>query len=60
VAVHADCADPEVRLDAFVLAGCNPIIAVDLRPGRLQLAREFGATYAVNSTEDDPVVAIRD
>jgi aryl-alcohol dehydrogenase len=43
-----------------VLAGCNPIIAVDLRPGRLQLAREFGATYAVNSTEDDPVVAIRD
>ncbi|WP_338051337.1 NAD(P)-dependent alcohol dehydrogenase [Pseudonocardia acidicola] len=42
------------------LAGCDPIIAVDLRPGRLQLARELGATHTVNPTEDDPVIAIRD
>ncbi len=31
------------------LAGCAPIIAVDRVPSRLALARELGATHAINS-----------
>ncbi|WP_067824625.1 NAD(P)-dependent alcohol dehydrogenase [Nocardia inohanensis] len=33
------------------VAGCDPIIAVDLNPERLELARELGATHVVNSGE---------
>lgn len=36
-----------------VIAGCDPIIAVDLNPGRLDLAAEFGATHQVNAADDD-------
>jgi aryl-alcohol dehydrogenase len=43
-----------------VICGCEPIIAVDVRPGRLALARELGATHTVNAAEEDPVAAIRD
>jgi aryl-alcohol dehydrogenase len=32
-------------------AGCDPIIAVDLNPERLAMAKELGATHAVNPTE---------
>jgi S-(hydroxymethyl)glutathione dehydrogenase/alcohol dehydrogenase len=31
------------------LAGCNPIIAVDLMPEKLAAARDFGATHAINA-----------
>jgi aryl-alcohol dehydrogenase len=41
-----------------VICGCGPIIAVDVRPGRLALARELGATHTVNAAETDPVEAI--
>src|SRR5262249_54061432 len=30
-----------------VLAGCEPIIAVDLRPSALALAQDFGATHTI-------------
>ena len=43
---------------AAVICGCSPIIAVDVRPGRLALAQELGATHAVNAAEVDPVEAI--
>lgn len=33
------------------LAGCGPIIAVDVRPTRLALARELGATHALNARD---------
>jgi aryl-alcohol dehydrogenase len=42
-----------------VLCGCGTIIAVDINPDRLKLAREFGATHTVNSKETDPVEAIQ-
>jgi S-(hydroxymethyl)mycothiol dehydrogenase len=42
------------------LAGASTIIAVDLDPRKLEWAREFGATHTVNSTETDPVEAIRE
>jgi aryl-alcohol dehydrogenase len=45
---------------AAVVCGCTTIIAVDVKPDRLEAAREFGATHTLNATKVDPVEAIRD
>jgi aryl-alcohol dehydrogenase len=37
---------------AAKVVGCTTIIAVDLNEGRLALARELGATHAINGRED--------
>jgi S-(hydroxymethyl)glutathione dehydrogenase/alcohol dehydrogenase len=42
------------------LAGAKQIIAVDLSPARLQVARDFGATDAVNASEGNPTQAVLD
>jgi len=42
------------------VAGATTIIAADVVPSRLELARELGATHIVNSRETDPVVAVRE
>jgi aryl-alcohol dehydrogenase len=44
---------------AAVIAGCHPIIGVDIVPSRLELAKESGATHVVNSKETDPVAEIK-
>ena len=41
------------------LAGAAVIIAVDLDPRKLELAREFGATHTVDASASDPVAAIQ-
>jgi S-(hydroxymethyl)mycothiol dehydrogenase len=41
------------------LAGAATIIAVDLDPRKLELAREFGATHTVDASAGDPVAAIQ-
>jgi S-(hydroxymethyl)mycothiol dehydrogenase len=41
------------------LAGASTIIAVDLDPRKLELAREFGATHTVDASSADPVTAIQ-
>ena len=41
-----------------VIAGCSPIIAVDVRPERLALARELGATHAIDAGTGGTVAAI--
>lgn len=47
-------------LMAAKIAGCDPIIAVDIHDRRLALARELGATHVINHTgRDDVVAAIR-
>jgi aryl-alcohol dehydrogenase len=43
-----------------VVCGCTTIIAVDIKPDRLEAAKELGATHTVNATEVDPVAAILD
>ena len=43
---------------AAAIRGADPIIAVDLRADKLELAREFGATQAVNASAVDPVEAV--
>jgi len=37
-------------------AGCDPIIAVDMNPARLELAKELGATHAINAKETTDLV----
>jgi S-(hydroxymethyl)mycothiol dehydrogenase len=41
------------------LAGAITIIAVDIDPRKVELARTLGATHGVNSREQDPIEAIR-
>jgi S-(hydroxymethyl)glutathione dehydrogenase/alcohol dehydrogenase len=41
------------------LAGAARIVAVDVAPGKLELARRLGASDAVDAREDDPVAAVR-
>lgn len=40
------------------VCGCTTIVAVDLYPNRLELAKELGATHTVNAAEVDPVEAV--
>ncbi len=42
------------------LAGAAKVIAVDLDPGKLELAKGFGATHTVDASSTDPVEAIRE
>jgi aryl-alcohol dehydrogenase len=40
--------------------GATTIIAIDIVPSRLEIAKELGATHAVNSKQINPVEVIRD
>ena len=42
------------------LAGAHTIIAVDIDDRKLEWAKGFGATHTINSTQTDPVEAIRE
>ena len=46
-------------LMATQLFRCSRVIAVDVEQQKLNLARDFGATDTVNSTQVDPILAIR-
>jgi S-(hydroxymethyl)mycothiol dehydrogenase len=41
------------------LAGATTIIAIDLDPSKLELAKKFGATDVVDASSTDPVEAVR-
>ena len=41
------------------IGGARQIIAVDQFDSKLEMAKALGATHAVNSTQDDPVKAVR-
>jgi len=43
-------------LMAARILGCDPIIAVDIRPERLALAKELGATHVINASDEKDVV----
>ena len=47
-------------INGAAIAGAGRIIAIDVVPGKLDLAKEFGATDVVNSAEDDPVGTVRE
>jgi len=40
-------------------AGCAPIVAVDVKPNRLELARELGATHTFDGNDPDLVGELR-
>jgi Zn-dependent alcohol dehydrogenase len=42
------------------IAGASTIVAVDVVPAKLELARELGATHAVDASAADPVSSIRE
>jgi S-(hydroxymethyl)mycothiol dehydrogenase len=42
------------------LAGATRIIAVDLNPSKLELARQFGATDVVDASREDPVARVQE
>ena len=42
------------------ISGCTKVIAVDIVPSRLELAKELGVTDVINSKEEDPVEKIRE
>jgi aryl-alcohol dehydrogenase len=43
-----------------VVAGCTTIIGVDVRPQRLEVARELGATHVIDPADGDPVEAVKE
>lgn len=52
-----------VGLSAVQMASileARPVIAVDLDDGKLEFARQFGATHLINASQQDPVEAILD
>ena len=42
------------------LAGATRIIAIDLNPTKLELARQFGATDVVDASRQDPVAGVQE
>ena len=42
------------------LAGASRIVAVDVVPEKLEMARGFGATHTIDARETDPVKAVRE
>jgi len=47
-------------VQAAALSGAHPVIAVDLHDNRLALARQMGATHAINSGREDAKSRIRE
>lgn len=46
-------------LMALAACGCDPLIAVDIAPSKLQMALDLGAHHAIDASREDPVAAIR-
>jgi len=42
------------------VAGCTTIIGVDVRPNRLEVARDLGATHVIDASQADAVEAIKE
>ena len=47
-------------INGAAIAGAGRIIAVDMHPNKLELAKQFGATDVVNASEGDPVEQVVD
>jgi len=45
---------------AAKIMGASPIIAIDVKPSRLELAKELGATHVINAIEEDVLSVIAD
>jgi len=45
-------------IQGAALSGARPVIAVDIAPGKLEVARRFGATHAIDPREEDVEAAV--
>lgn len=59
IAVFGAGAVGDAAIMAAKEAGCTTIIAIDINDARLALARELGATHALNGRTDDLLAAIK-
>jgi aryl-alcohol dehydrogenase len=59
VAVFGAGAVGIAAIAAARIAGAGTVVAVDLRPSRLDVARELGATHVVDASREDAVEAIQ-
>ena len=48
-----------IALMALRAVGCAPLVAVDVEPSKLEIARALGATDVVDAATADPVAAVR-
>jgi S-(hydroxymethyl)glutathione dehydrogenase/alcohol dehydrogenase len=46
-------------IQAAKSVGAGTLVAVDVHESKLDRAREFGATHAVNASAEDPVISVR-
>lgn len=49
----------DAAIAGALLAGAHTIVAVDIDDRKLEIARQFGATHTVNSSQQDPVEYIK-
>ncbi len=47
-------------IQGCALAGAAQIIAIDVRAGKLEMAKMFGATHVIDASSDDAVNAVRE
>lgn len=47
-------------IQGAAIAGAGKIIAVDINPDKLDIARQFGATHTIDAGKTDPVTAARE
>ena len=47
-------------INGAAIAGASRVIAVDMVPSKLELARKFGATDVVNAGEGDPIEQVKE
>ena len=47
-------------IQGCALAGAEKIIAIDVHPNKLEMAREFGATHFINASKEDPVAKVQE
>lgn len=47
-------------INGAAIAGASRIIAIDMVPSKLDLARKFGATDTINGRENDPIEAVKE
>jgi len=47
-------------IQAAAISECNPIIAIDINPEKLNQAKQYGATHLINATQVDPVKQINE
>jgi S-(hydroxymethyl)glutathione dehydrogenase/alcohol dehydrogenase len=47
-------------IQGCALAGAERIIAVDVHPNKLEMAREFGATDFIDASKEDPVAKVQE